>query len=159
MNRVVIRLIAAVVVMVIAAVGYKARDGGVRRVAGRSDVVEVDKDDPTLAAATEEAKRRWPEWIAAWNEKKEGRVCAVLVTLRARGTAGEQMWMKVDSFSGRSVSGKLTKAPYGHTGKKQGDRVTAEVADVQDWMYQDEGGPMVGAFTEKAIAELMKQGK
>ena len=155
------RVVAVIVVgVILGIVRYSVRSGGpVRSVPGRSDVVEVDKGDMQLKAATDEARSRWPEWVAAWNDKKPGRTYAVLVDMRARGSAGEEIWIKVDSFNGRTISGRLMKDPYGAVGKKKGDRVSVEAADVRDWLYEEADGTVTGAFTEKVLEEMQKKGK
>ena len=43
------------------------------------------------------------------------------------------------------------------TGRKKGDRVSAEAADVRDWLYEEADGTVTGAFTEKAIKQMQSR--
>src|SRR5687767_12270508 len=47
------------------------------------NVVQLGADDPGLVAAAAEAKRRWPEFVAAFNERRPGRKYAVKYAARS----------------------------------------------------------------------------
>ena len=63
MRRILIGFLVATTLLVPAC--KKKTEGG--------NVVQLGADDPGLVAAAAEAKRRWPEFVAAFNEHRPGR--------------------------------------------------------------------------------------
>ena len=79
------------------------------------NVVQLGADDPGLVAAAAEAKRRWPEFVAAFNEHRPGRKCAVKYAAPIKGGGDEQIWIMVTTLGSGTISGTLGNAPVaGH---------------------------------------------
>ena len=62
------------------------------------NVVQLGADDPGLVAAAAEAKRRWPEFVAAFNEHRPGRKCAVKYAAPIKGGGDEHIWIMVTAL-------------------------------------------------------------
>jgi uncharacterized protein YegJ (DUF2314 family) len=110
------------------------------------NVVQLGADDPGLVAAAAEAKRRWPEFVAAFNEGRPGRKCAVKYAAPIKGGGDEQIWIMVTSLGSGTISGTLGNAPVADIGLKPGDAVTIQTGDVKDWLFTD-GQSMTGGFS------------
>ena len=110
------------------------------------NVVQLGADDPGLVAAAAEAKRRWPEFVAAFNEHRPGRKCAVKYAAPINGGGNEHIWIMVTALGSGTISGTLGNAPVEDIGLKLGDAVTIQSSDVQDWLFTD-GQSMTGGFS------------
>ena len=110
------------------------------------NVVQLGADDPGLVAAAAEAKRRWPEFVAAFTEGRPGRKCAVKYAAPIKGGGNEQIWIMVTALGSGTVSGTLGNAPVADIGLKLGDAVTIQTSDVKDWLFTD-GQSMTGGFS------------
>ena len=67
------------------------------------NVVQLGADDPGLVAAAAEAKRRWPEFVAAFNEGRPGRKCAVKYAAPIKGGGDEHIWIMVTALSSATI--------------------------------------------------------
>ena len=110
------------------------------------NVVQLGADDPGLVAAAAEAKRRWPEFVAAFNEHRPGRNCAVKYAAPIKGGGVEQIWIMVTTLGSGTISGTLGNAPVEDIGLNLGDAVTIQTGDVKDWLFTD-GQSMTGGFS------------
>ena len=136
MRRIVIGLLVAATLLVPAC--KKKTEGG--------NVVRLGGDDPGLVAAAAEARRRWPEFVAAFNEQRPGRKCAVKYAAPIKGGGAEQIWIMVTALGNGTISGTLANNPVEDIGLKPGDAVTIQAGDVTDWMFTD-GQSMTGGFS------------
>ena len=136
MRRILIGLLVAATV--VAPACRKKTEGG--------NVVQLGADDPGLVAATAEAKRRWPEFVAAFSEGRPGRKCAVKYAAPIKGGGAEQIWIMVTALGSGTVSGTLANNPVADIGLKPGDTVTIQTDDVKDWLFTD-GQSMTGGFS------------
>jgi len=129
----------------------------------RSDevVVGVSNDNPEMKAAREEAVKRFPEFLAAFNKRKIGDAFAVKVGFPVRNsTEHEYMWILVRKIQGHVLSGTLESEPVSDVGLKYRDEVSANRADIHDWMYAAKGEEPVGGFQSEVLRKLQKeQGK
>jgi uncharacterized protein YegJ (DUF2314 family) len=114
------------------------------------NVVQLGGDDPGLVAATAEAKRRWPEFVAAFNELRPGRKCAVKNAAPIKGGGDEQIWIMVTALGSGTISGTLGNKPVEDIGLKLGDAVTIQTDDVKDWLFTD-GRSMTGGLSIKTL--------
>jgi uncharacterized protein YegJ (DUF2314 family) len=119
---------------------------GCRKKTEGGNVVQLGADDPGLVAAAVEAKRRWPEFVAAFNEHRPGRKCAVKYAAPIKGGGDEQIWIMVTALGSGTISGTLGNAPVEDIGLKLGDGVTIQTSDVKDWLFTD-GQSMTGGFS------------
>jgi uncharacterized protein YegJ (DUF2314 family) len=118
-------------------------------------VVTVPDDDPRMQAAVDEARRRWPEFVAAFEKRKEGEHFAV----KSRFTEGEEvewMWSSVTAIENDVILGVLDNDPVDIKKIKAGSRVRIPVADVGDWVCV-RGDDMEGGFTIKVVADAAEQ--
>ncbi len=120
-------------------------------------VVRISDDDPRMKAAVEEAKRRWPEFVAAFKARQPGGNYAVKAAI-TRGDNTEFIWLEVIGLEPEYIHGKLANDPVDLGGLKLGDQVEAPLSDLNDWAYSHkEGGEPIGLFTVKVVADAWKQ--
>ncbi len=120
-------------------------------------VVRIDSDHPRMVEATAEARRRWPEFVKAFNEQKPGRACAVKTAFTVKGGGTEHMWLQVQRIEGDSITGRLDNDPAQDVGHQLGDVITIKQDQVEDWLLADGPNNMTGAFTAKAIEEIERE--
>lgn len=118
----------------------------------KSNVRQIDKNDPRVAAAKAEAQRRWPEFEAAFKARDPKRAYAVKSPFPTKDGSSEHMWVQVRSIDGEKITGELDNDPVDDVGLKAGDSVTLKLADVEDWIVA-EGAILAGGFS---IPEEMK---
>jgi len=136
MRRILIIFLAVTTLLVAAC--RKKTEGG--------NVVQLGADDPGLVAAAAEARRRWPEFVAAFDEHRPGRKCAVKYAAPIKGGGDEQIWIMVTALASGAISGTLGNAPVEDIGLKLGDAVTIPTSDITDWLFTD-GPTMTGGFS------------
>ena len=142
MRRILIGFLVATTLLVPAC--KKKTEGG--------NVVQLGADDPGLVAAAAEAKRRWPEFVAAFTEGRPGRKCAVKYAAPIKGGGDEQIWIMVTALGSGTISGTLGNAPVADIGLKAGDAVTIQTGDVKDWLFTD-GQAMTGGFSVATLRD------
>jgi uncharacterized protein YegJ (DUF2314 family) len=117
-------------------------------------VVPGDADDADLKAATEEARRRWPEFAQAFAGKKADQIFAVKAPFKD-GEHTEFMWMKILKIEDEFLQGVIDNDPVRVAKFKRGTRVRLRVKALTDWMYTD-GDQIIGAFTNQALDKAAK---
>jgi len=117
-------------------------------------VVPGNADDADLKAATEEARRRWPEFAAAFAAKQEDQIFAVKAPFKD-GDFTEFMWIKVLKIEDEYLSGVIDNDPVNVKKYKRGTRVRLRIKALSDWMYTDDDD-LVGGFTNKALDKAMQ---
>jgi uncharacterized protein YegJ (DUF2314 family) len=120
----------------------------------RLPVVEVNEHDPRMAAATAEAVRRWPEFVAAF-ESGDAEAYSVKVPLSANGNT-EFIWVAVERMVDGRIHGKLGNDPVDLGGLREGAPVEVAVSEVQDWGFV-RGGEVQGMFTTRVLLDLRKE--
>ena len=118
-------------------------------------VIPVDSGDDVLAQAAAEARRRWPEFVAALARRHPEQDFAVKTALTVDGTT-EHIWIDVESVDGASVRGRLGNDPVDLGSMKRGDPVTIDISAVEDWMYVLTDQP-VGGFSVAAVSAAAKR--
>lgn len=116
---------------------------------GPPPVVEVTADDPRMTAAVAEARRRWPEFVAAFERRTPDQHFTVKAPM-GDGARKEFIWVEVTALEGDRIIGELANDPVNLPGLRCGDKVTARVEDLNDWIYM-KNGDMVGGFTVKVL--------
>ncbi|WP_146390035.1 DUF2314 domain-containing protein [Allorhodopirellula solitaria] len=120
-------------------------------------VIPIADDDPAMQAAVATARERWPEFVAAF-EQREGSPSPDEdsgFVVKARITAGdstEYIWVDVIGLEPRYVHGNLANDPVDLGDLKLGSQVEFPIEDVWDWCYFDDGQP-VGLFSLEAIRQ------
>lgn len=117
-------------------------------------VVPGDADDADLKAATEEARRRWPEFAQAFGGKKEEQIFAVKAPFK-ESEFTEFMWIKVLKIEDEFLQGVIDNDPVEVKKFKRGTRVRLRAKALTDWMYTD-GDEIIGEFTNKALDKAAK---
>jgi uncharacterized protein YegJ (DUF2314 family) len=120
-------------------------------------VQQIEGDDPRLEAAVAEARRRWPEFVAAFEQRDD----EDLYSVKASFTDGENtefMWLSVGSIENDVIYGTLGNDPVNVKGLKEGQPVHTKVEDLNDWLFVA-GEEPVGGFTVKVLAEVMRDGQ
>ncbi|HYG75346.1 MAG TPA: DUF2314 domain-containing protein [Planctomycetota bacterium] len=120
-------------------------------------VTGISGDDPRMVAAVEEARRRWPEFVAAFETRKSGQKFAIKAPF-SDGEHTEYMWMSVSGIENDVIYGQLENDPVNVRGMKLGSRVKTTLPDLNDWIYSN-GNEPVGGFTIKILVESMQRGR
>ncbi|HEY8667167.1 MAG TPA: DUF2314 domain-containing protein [Tepidisphaeraceae bacterium] len=122
--------------------------------------MDIADDDPALAAATAEAKRRWPEFAAAYaaraSRKDDDEF--LVKALFSEGDIREVMWVEVEKIENGTITGQLMDDPEDLKNLKEGDSVQVKEQEIQDWRYTDSFGDH-GAFSEKVLDKKRKAGQ
>jgi len=120
-------------------------------------IVQVKSDDPRMVSAVEEARRRWPEFVAAFQNRSSSEQ---IFAVKARFTEGEDeefMWVSVQNLEGDCITGRLENSPAVLKSIKEGDTVAVQVEQTNDWFYGGEN-QSTGGFTIKVMDEVMNKG-
>lgn len=111
---------------------------------------QAGRDDEELLAATAEARRRWPEFVAAFAARKPGEEFSVLAGFSESGRV-EHMWVDVESLDGDKAHGKLGTRPVHLQKIRQGDPVDVGLNQMEDWVIASGGRPIAGGFIGKVL--------
>lgn len=131
------------------------RSGNPRRALERlpyDPVITVSPDDPEMKAAVQTARDRWPEFVEAFENRKDGQHFAMKARFEENDYV-EFMWVTVTAIEGDLVLGILDSDPADVHSLQCGDRVRVTLGNLNDWMYLD-GDEPVGGFT---VAVLTKR--
>ena len=112
-------------------------------------VIGVPEDDPRMAAAVAEARRRWPEFVSAFANRRDDQVFSIKAPITVGGNT-EFIWIVVTSIDGDVIRGTLGNEPMGLQGLSVNDTVSVELKDLNDWMYE-ENGKFIGGFTVELL--------
>lgn len=125
----------------------------------KKNVVEVHETDPEMNAAIAEARRRWPEFAAAFAGRKKGDSFLAKYPFATTEGPLEHIWLEVTEITAdQQVIGNINNEPYGHIGHKLGDRVTVPSREISDWAYTRDGSKIIeGGFTIKVMEK--REGK
>jgi len=108
-----------------------------------------EEDDPRMRLAVDEAKRCWPEFVEAFENRGEDQHFSVRVPF-SDGVHTELMWMTVTAIENSIIYGRLGNEPLSIRGMRQGAIVRAPVQNVSDWAYT-QGEHIRGNFTVQAM--------
>jgi uncharacterized protein YegJ (DUF2314 family) len=112
---------------------------------GTAPVMPIEDDDPRLQAAVAEARRRWPEFVEAFERRAPEQVFSVKAPF-TEGDHTEWMWVVVSSVDDEKIEGTLGNDPVNVRDLHENDRVSVHVTEVGDWVYQ-RGEDLVGGFS------------
>ena len=118
-------------------------------------MVSVDADDEEMRAAEAEARRRFSDFVRAF-EAQAGSCFSVKAPVRYEDKV-EYIWIEVDAIEGGFIYGRLGNDPHDLGPMKIGDRVRVAVDELNDWCYFDENDELVGGFTIPILAKRFKQ--
>jgi len=117
---------------------------------GQSPVINISDDDPEMLAAVAEARRRWPEFVAAFGSPRpdQGHF-AVKLPIKS-GANTEFIWVTVASINGDEIVGDLANEPVDLPFLREGSRVRGKLSELNDWAYS-QGDEMLGGFTSQVL--------
>jgi uncharacterized protein YegJ (DUF2314 family) len=118
-------------------------------------VVPVSGNDPRLQAAVAQARRTWPEFVAAFEERRAEQHFAVKARLGSEDTY-EFMWLTVTGLENGYIYGRLDNDPVELTSISCGDRVRVPLKDLNDWLYTD-GDEMKGGRTIEVLRKIQQE--
>jgi uncharacterized protein YegJ (DUF2314 family) len=116
-------------------------------------IIQVSGEDPRMIAAVEEARRRWPEFVTAFNSRTSNESPFAAKACFADGEDEEFMWISIQTIAGDVITGRLENTPAFVKTVKEGDLVTVRFADLNDW-FCEINGEGVGGFTLKVMSEV-----
>ena len=111
-----------------------------------------DGDDPRINAAVEEARERWPEFVAAFSKREHGGPPFAAKVRFEDEELVEYLWVIVTAIEGDQVSGIVDSNPHDLSSVEAGDPAHFLASEIYDWVYPN-GNEPAGAFTMKAIEE------
>jgi uncharacterized protein YegJ (DUF2314 family) len=114
-------------------------------------VVNVSPADPRMRQAVAEAKKRWPEFVNAFERRSSGQHFSIRAPF-GDGKHTEFMWVGVTAIENDMIYGKLGNEPVHVRGMNAGETVKVRLGDMNDWMFT-EGKAMRGGFTIEAIRQ------
>jgi uncharacterized protein YegJ (DUF2314 family) len=117
---------------------------------GLAPVLGILPNDPRLQAAVSEARRRWPEFVAAFEQRESGQFFSVKVPVR-EGKQTEFMWLSVSALEHEMIYGRLDNEPVVMKRLHAGDQLRVPVGELNDWLYT-RGDTLTGGFTIEVLA-------
>jgi len=112
-------------------------------------VVGVDPNSIEVTVA--EARRRYPELVAAFLRAKPDSKYTVKMAFRDPGSDYvEHMWINPTALTESAVSGTLESEPHRLRSVRRGSEVTKPVSDLSDWAFIEDGA-CTGMFSERAV--------
>ncbi|MEX2579670.1 MAG: DUF2314 domain-containing protein [Verrucomicrobiales bacterium] len=118
-------------------------------------IIEISDNDPRMAAAVEEAVRRWPEFVEAFRARHEDDSDHYIVKAEFReGKRSEYMWVTVSDIAEDEVTGILMNDPHELLDIHRGASVSFPLDRLNDWIHPGtKDGSHVGGFTLDVLAE------
>jgi uncharacterized protein YegJ (DUF2314 family) len=112
----------------------------------------ITDDDPRIAVAVAEARRRWPEFLEAFNKQQPGQIFSIraVVPLKTAGQT-ESIWVRVSQIDDQVIRGNVDSDPR-NLDLKSGASVVVELKNLTDWAFT-QGEKTTGLFTLKALQE------
>jgi uncharacterized protein YegJ (DUF2314 family) len=110
----------------------------------------AEKEDPKVAAAIAEARRRWPEFLQQF--KKGSLEYAVKVRFESKGET-EFMWITPTDADSSTVKGTLQDDGVLIPSLKAGNSVTASLDKVADWAVLKDGQLVAGGILEAVLSQ------
>jgi uncharacterized protein YegJ (DUF2314 family) len=114
-------------------------------------VIEVDKDNPAMLEAVAEARDRWSEFVEALPRDCDDERYLAKVEFCDQEIS-EFMWVQVTAADDQTLHGLLVNEPHQIENVHCGQKVSVPVEQLNDWIYPDNNGKMVGGFTLAIIA-------
>ena len=117
-------------------------------------IIEISDNNPKMAAAVAEAKRRWPEFVRAFGKRDPGESDRYIVKAEFREDSNcEYMWVQVEEIGSDKIEGILMNDPHELLDIHRGARVTLSMDRLNDWIFPTSNGSHVGGFTLDVLAE------
>lgn len=116
-------------------------------------IIHVDTSDAAIEKAKEEARRRLPECITAF---EGGRTSMAMVKAQFDAsvdgkTGNEYIWLMLKSVEADGVVGTLANPPLDPKIGRKGDTLKVSIDRIMDWAYIDEHKNPHGLIVEKIL--------
>jgi uncharacterized protein YegJ (DUF2314 family) len=108
-----------------------------------------------MLAAQEEARRRWPEFVEAFEQRDGDQEFGVRCRFAADG-AIQHVWIAVTAIENDMVYGRFPEDMEQLADWRPGERVRVPQIDVEDWFYQDEDGAH-GGFSLEVLRQIRQE--
>ena len=120
-------------------------------------VVRIEEDDPRMLAAVETARRRWPEFVEAFQSRSgnDEDKFSVKAPIESNGNV-EFIWLDVIGLEPNYIHGTLANDPVDLGDLVLGSQVEVPVKDLNDWAFFKDGVAN-GMFTVAAIHEAQDE--
>ena len=115
-------------------------------------VIHVDEDDPRMLAAVDAARRSWPKFISAFENRDPDQAFSVKAPL-CDSTGCEQIWLTVTAVENGVIYGVVGNEPVRLKRYKIDDRARVPLTELSDWMYFDEG-ELHGGYTIEVLSRV-----
>jgi len=119
-------------------------------------VISVDGQDPLMVKAVREVRRRWPEFVAAFQANRSDDNPFIVKMEFNEHDKVEFMWVSVIRSDGDTIHGDLENHPHELTAVKKGQNVSVPVSALNDWVFIKEE-ESVGGFTLKVVGDAEKR--
>lgn len=110
----------------------------------------VEADDPEMMAAEKQARDTLDDFIQAMQKPSPAQSDFGVKHAFVDGETYEHMWISGLTYANGKFSGVLANEPGMVANVKEGDPVTIDRSEVEDWMYFD-GENLVGGYTVKVL--------
>jgi uncharacterized protein YegJ (DUF2314 family) len=118
-------------------------------------VIPVYGDDPRLIAAVAKARKRWPQFERAFENRQPNQSFSVKARI-GNDHIAEFMWITVTGMENGWIYGRLDNDPIEITSIRCGDRVRVPFGDVNDWLIID-GQTVIGGFTIDVLRQIQNE--
>jgi uncharacterized protein YegJ (DUF2314 family) len=119
--------------------------------------VALDPKNPAIQTAVAEAHRRWPEFSKQFRDHGTSRGPFIVKTELGQEGHREALWCEVMTIMPGKIRAILKSEPTVAVNLAKGDQVTIPLDEITDWVYPDEEGEKVGAFTLDAVDQPKKK--
>lgn len=123
----------------------------------------LDKDDPGMNAAMEQARKEFAVFWKAVSEdrkKPEPKLEPAMVKAKfsdkGKEDDAEHLWIGNVSYDGKAISGEVASEPLDLKSVKLGEKVSFPLEQLSDWLYV-ENGVAKEAFTVQYLRKKMHE--
>jgi uncharacterized protein YegJ (DUF2314 family) len=117
-------------------------------------VSTLHADDVRMTEAIAEARRRWPEFVEAFQTRSAPDSGYGIKAPFEQGDRVEHLWIEVDRADAVGATGKVVSRPIALARPRYGDEVTVAANEVTDWAFQD-GERTGGSFSDAIVREAL----
>jgi len=117
-------------------------------------IFNIGSSDPEMVAATQTARRRWPEFAALFSQRDPASEAPFIVKAPF-GSPGEEefMWVEVEAIEDDFIRGKLANQPHRILDLHEGHEVTVPVGAITDWLCASPDGKPLGGWTQMVLSK------
>lgn len=111
-------------------------------------------DGDSIEQAIAEARRRWPEFVSAFQDRPpDDKRFIVKAPFTSEDGDTEHMWLEVFGLEPEYVHGHLMNEPFHNKKLKKGSQVEVPVSEISDWLCPDDQGNAKGNFTANIVSK------